>query len=97
MRQGIILDLERIRGSTLQKLLYEEGLFSSEQVIRYSSDLLNGIREMHEAGVYHRDLHDRNILIERHHDKAVIIDLGLATTDPNDIFYEGNIVARLKK
>ncbi|MBU1030738.1 MAG: phosphotransferase, partial [Nanoarchaeota archaeon] len=35
------------------------------------------------AGIYHRDLHDRNIMIDEENDKAIIIDLGTATTNPN--------------
>ncbi|MBS3097717.1 serine/threonine protein kinase, partial [Candidatus Woesearchaeota archaeon] len=57
--------------------------------IGYSAGLLNGIVELREPGIYHRDLHLGNIMIEEQTDRAVIIDLHAATENPNGI-YERN-------
>jgi hypothetical protein len=88
IKEGIILDLERIRGKTLSRIL-EEGNLSLEKSMRYCSQILNGIKEIHKAGVYHKDIHDRNILINDENDNAVIIDLGQADQNPYEI-KEGN-------
>ena len=77
-----VIEIEYIKGDTLERKLKEEKNFSSKKILQYGSDILNGILELRNAGIYHRDLHDRNIMIDEDEDKAVIIDLGAATTNP---------------
>ena len=85
VRDGIALELEYLDGMTLQQVIEHGGPVPTDLVLKYSSDILNGIREMREAGVYHRDLHDKNILIDVIKNKATIIDLGQATDNPEEI------------
>ena len=61
----------------LMELLYDENLILSQkrQII---TKLAEAIRKMHDAGIYHRDLHLKNILIQKDNGlvkNAYIIDL----------------------
>jgi len=84
----IAVELEFISGDSLEKILSKEHL-NRDRTISYSKDILNGIRELRQAGIYHRDLHGGNVLIEEEKNRAVIIDLGYATKDPEEV-YNGN-------
>ena len=79
-----IIELEYILGKSLYQLLCEEKQFSLEKTVRYSSGILNGLLELRQAGIWHhRDIRPANIMIDEEKDRAVIIDLGIATTDKN--------------
>lgn len=88
--EGIALEIEYIQGDSLESILEkqtpsleeEKSLLSKNKVIKYASDIINGLIEMHNAGVWHhRDIRPANILIDEKNDRAIIIDLGIATTD----------------
>lgn len=82
--EKIAIELEYIQGDSLESILEKENKLDSEKVLNYGSDIMNGLIEMRQAGIfYHRDLRPANIMIEETEDKAVIIDLGIATTDRN--------------
>ncbi len=83
-KEKIALEIEYIKGNSLENLIKESNSLSSEKVIKYSSDIMNGLIEMRQAGIwYHRDIRPANIIIDEEKDRAVIIDLGKATTDKN--------------
>ncbi|MBU1030356.1 MAG: protein kinase [Nanoarchaeota archaeon] len=76
-----ILELEYISGDSLENILKEKNL-STQKVLQYGFDIMNGLIEMRRAGIiYHRDIRPANIMIDEENDKAVIIDLGIATTN----------------
>ncbi|MBD3313513.1 hypothetical protein GF345_03655 [Candidatus Woesearchaeota archaeon] len=100
------IQLEYIEGETLETRIQKNGKFMIKDVFKYGLDITRGILELRGAyqgriPIYHRDLHDRNILIENRFDfsegeweefnrqkidRAVIIDLGAATVDPYDVY-----------
>ncbi len=84
-----VLEVEHIKGRTLKSIIESEGVLSEQRIVKYTSDMLHGLAVLRAAGIYHRDLHDRNVMIDEGNDRAVIIDLGAATTDPTEV-YEGN-------
>ncbi|MBU1849664.1 MAG: protein kinase, partial [Nanoarchaeota archaeon] len=75
--------IEKVEGENIEKKLQQETNLSIKETVQYAFDICNGILELRNAGIYHRDLHDRNIMIDEENDKAIIIDLGTATTNPN--------------
>ncbi len=84
-----ILELEYISGKSLHQRLGEE-IFTKEKTREYSSGILNGLLELRQAGIWHhRDIRPANIMIDEEKDRAVIIDLGIATTD-KDALAEDN-------
>jgi hypothetical protein len=70
-----------ITGSNLEQIIAKNHL-SEDKIIKYSSDIMNGLVEMRKAGIYyHRDIRPANILIDKENDRAIICDLGIATTE----------------
>jgi len=78
-------ELEYIEGKNLSTLLdIEKSFFDYPKTLKYSKDIFNGLLELKSAGIYHRDLWLGNVMIDEVQDRAVIIDLGIATDDPGD-------------
>lgn len=84
VRDGLLdklaLELEFIDGMTLEQIIKKEGQLDHDRVFRYGAGILKGIEELHSGFLYHRDLHDRNIMIRKETDEPVIIDLGTVVT-----------------
>jgi serine/threonine protein kinase len=79
--RSIVIPLEFISGKSLDNLICNSEL-DTAQIKSYSHDVLKGLIELRQAGIYHhRDIRPANIIVDNRKDKAVIIDLGLATTD----------------
>jgi serine/threonine protein kinase len=79
----------------LNAIFGKENYPSKRKILKYSADILNGIHELRQAGIYHRDLHGKNIMHDRMDDKMVIIDLDAATENPKEVhnlnrLYGGN-------
>ncbi len=76
------LHLEYIDGDTLDTLI--EQTYSSQRIIPqrqlsyYSLALLHGLYELFEKNVTHRDLHPKNVLVDKKTNRLVIIDFGIA-------------------
>ncbi len=79
-----IVQLRYVQGYSLDYLCQQnpEGI-ETEKVICYSSDIFEGLVKLHSQGIYHRDLWTGNIMIDTVDDNVIIIDLGLATDQPN--------------
>ncbi|GAA4728423.1 protein kinase domain-containing protein [Actinomycetospora chibensis] len=77
---GVIVQ-EYVPGQTLSSLA--EGTTAAgrrlerEQVRRIAVDLLTGLADAHEQGIYHRDVSPNNVIV-REDGRAVLIDFGLA-------------------
>lgn len=76
------------------------GPIATKDAARYVADAARGVQAAHEAGVLHRDIKPHNILVERHSDKALIADFGLAKcfenheqTGSGDVFGSPNYMA----
>jgi hypothetical protein len=79
------LKLEYIEGNSLEHILKQQGKLPEDKVLRYSMGILNGLIELRQAGIWHhRDIRPANIMIDYEKDRAVIIDLGMATTDKKE-------------
>jgi hypothetical protein len=101
--------IEYIEGDSLQTILSKQTRLPIKKVIQYGNDLMSGLIELRRAGIfYHRDLRPANIMIDETQDRAVIIDLGNATTDrhappkdnrryggPNDLVSLGQIMYKM--
>ena len=76
------LVMEYIEGLPLSELLRareEEGRpFGEEDLRKVMVPLLEGLRQVHEAGVLHRDIKPGNIMVRRKDERPVLIDFGAA-------------------
>ncbi len=73
--------LEYIPGKTLRGTMREEGFYPSEKETRqwinsYFLPLLEGVRAIHDIGIFHRDIKPENVLMDGEIPK--IADFGLA-------------------
>ena len=86
-------DFFRGNGTAYLVMEYEEGLplsellrarekegrpFKEEDLRKVMVPLLEGLRQVHEAGVLHRDIKPGNILVRRKDERPVLIDFGAA-------------------
>ena len=82
IRQSIVAMVEYIPGRSLEGILTDGRAEDHQRVVQYSFGIFNGLLELRAAGIYHhRDIRPANIMIDKGQDRAVIIDLGIATTD----------------
>jgi len=82
---NFVIEVEYVQGDSLENKIKKEGELSKDKAIQYGADILNGVRELRVAKIYHRDIHGGNIMIDEKKDRAVIIDLGASTPNPKEI------------
>lgn len=73
-KEGQIVDaiiMELLNGPTLRQRL--QTVVNVEELILWGNGLIDGLSEMHNAGIVHRDLHEENVIIFKNNIK--IIDL----------------------
>ncbi len=73
--------MERIEGQSLAEVLRAERRLELDAIRGLSRDLFHGLRDVHDAGVVHRDIKPHNVMRTRDADGATrwkIVDFGLA-------------------
>lgn len=91
--QGKYFIMERVNGVTVDELSKKPALlpknFNYETFCR---SLEENVEKMHAAGIYHRDLHKQNIMVDEN-GLAVILDYGTATLGTgSDFTYEESVL-----
>ena len=73
------LTMEYLEGESLAERL-TRGPLPFKQAQRFALDLCDGLETIHQAGVLHRDLKTRNVMLTPRHGRecAVLMDFGLA-------------------
>ncbi len=83
-KEGLVM--EQIYGYTLKEILENPKLLpKTYDHNKFFSDLKIFIEKMNSFGIYHRDLHSGNIMIEEETGSPVVIDFGRSTCN-----YSGN-------
>jgi serine/threonine-protein kinase len=74
------LVVELVRGTTLRKILQEDGAMPPEVAASLALELLGALAHANAAGVIHRDIKPENVLIERTADDVAVklTDFGIA-------------------
>jgi len=78
---GAFLVMELLRGSTLRFELERAGRLNPQTVVAWFTQLLEGVKAAHQAGVIHRDLKPENVLISSQaagSEQIKVLDFGLA-------------------
>lgn len=78
-----------VAGPTLGAALRRGGPLPEHAVRALGSDLARALGALHAVGIVHRDVKPGNVLLD--HDRALLIDLGLART-PGDTTGEGDVL-----
>jgi serine/threonine protein kinase len=73
------LVMELIEGVDLETILQRKRRLQPHQLRRLARQIGEGLDALHVAGILHRDLKPANIMIRRHDNSAVVMDLGLAS------------------
>jgi len=78
--QHTFLTMEYLEGLTLAEKIRESGPLPWRDVKTIALGICEGLRVMHEAGIIHRDLKSRNVMLADRNGtiKAVVMDFGLA-------------------
>ena len=86
------LIMERVYGHTILEILEKPSLLSKKYDFAvFSKALDEAIKKMHGAGLYHRDLHSKNVMINKD-GMPIIIDFGTATIGSgSDFTYEESV------
>jgi serine/threonine protein kinase len=90
------LTMEFLEGITLSDELQQRGPMPWVRVREIALDICAALTTMHEAGIIHRDLKSRNIMLVERHGKvrAVLMDFGLAhETSPPSIDAETTLTS----
>ena len=72
----IVMDYEE--GESLDRLLARHGTLSERQLRRILLPIVEGLREIHEAGYLHRDIKPSNVYVRRSDESPVLLDFGAA-------------------
>jgi eukaryotic-like serine/threonine-protein kinase len=74
------LTMELLEGVTLSERIREQGPVPWRQAEAITSDICSGLSAIHSAGIVHRDLKSRNIMLAKRDgiERAVLMDFGLA-------------------
>jgi eukaryotic-like serine/threonine-protein kinase len=67
--------MEYLAGETLSQRMKTRGVFSAQEALVLTRQILRGLREAHVRGIVHRDLKPSNIILVREADGAEIVKL----------------------
>jgi tetratricopeptide (TPR) repeat protein len=78
--RSAFLTMEFLEGITLADKIRESGPLPWREVKTIALEICEGLRVMHEAGIIHRDLKSRNVMLANRNGatRAVVMDFGLA-------------------
>ncbi|NET58705.1 MAG: protein kinase [Symploca sp. SIO2E6] len=70
--------MEYIDGEDLAHLVWQQGVLSESEALRYMQQLGEALTMVHNHGLLHRDLKPLNIMVRKNLVDAVLIDFGIA-------------------
>jgi serine/threonine protein kinase len=73
----LLMVMEYVDGTTLEKILIQQGSLSPEHSIAYASQLLDALAYAHSRGAVHRDIKPTNIMVT-HDGQIKLMDFGIA-------------------
>lgn len=86
------LVMELVEGGSLHERIKKDAPLPLEVVLRFGSQIANGLAAAHTQGVIHRDIKPGNVMLEQQVARVKITDFGLAriTMDNSDLTSQGN-------
>ena len=102
--EGAYLVMELVRGPTLRSEIKRMGQLDSQTAAAWFTQILEGVKAAHRAGVIHRDLKPENVLIARQAsgpEQIKLLDFGLAKvsqldpSNPQSLTMPGTVLGTL--
>ncbi len=85
--------MEYIKGVTLHQKIKQRINFNSNEVVKYTIDILKGLKAIHDAKIVHRDIKSLNIMITNANE-IKIIDFGISLASASEhLTKTNNIIA----
>jgi serine/threonine protein kinase len=75
-----LVKMEYVAGETLADKVAREKRLSVAEALAIARSIVEGLEAAHAAGVVHRDLKPRNVLLEEGSGRVVLMDFGIART-----------------
>lgn len=72
------LVMEFIDGHSLKKYLVKSGNLNEREAFKITTNIVKGLCDLHKQGIYHNDIHLKNVMIDKHNN-IKIIDFGRAS------------------
>jgi len=85
VKKEIGLEMEYIGGWSLESVIDKSALKNPKTIIKIGYNIFQGLEELESADIYHRDIRPSNIIIDKKNKRAVIIDLGIATDNHDEL------------
>jgi serine/threonine protein kinase len=81
------LVLQYVPGGSLAERVWREGPLPWQLAARYIADIAEGLLEVHNRGIVHRDVKPANILWNAEADEAILTDFGISArlSDPTTV------------
>ena len=74
---GLYIVTEYLRGQTL-KAIIDRGAIEIPKAVRFAAQIADGLDAVHRAGIVHRDLNAKNVMVIDNESKITITDFGFA-------------------
>lgn len=90
------LTMEYLEGSDFAALLEQRGRLSPGEVLEYTLQVLEGLKEAHDAGIVHRDLKPANLFLVDRPDRfplVKLIDFGISKILNSELAATNNLTA----
>ncbi|GEM_PF-1574969 len=83
---GVFVAMELVDGSDLHSLVRRHGPLKRAELFEVLLQVVSGLEDAHRAGLVHRDLSSRNVMVERNRGafRVRILDFGIARLDAEE-------------
>jgi mitogen-activated protein kinase kinase kinase ANP1 len=93
---GVDIMMEYVSGGSMRRLLNKFGKFEETMAAVYISQVLEGLKYLHEEGIIHRDIKSANILVTQ--DGVIkLSDFGASKKLKSDFIYEKDEICKSLK
>jgi formylglycine-generating enzyme required for sulfatase activity/predicted Ser/Thr protein kinase len=75
---SLFIVMEHLEGKTLSEVVRQEGALDVKRALRLGTQIAEGLKAVHDAGIVHRDVKPQNIMVLGADDHVKLMDFGIA-------------------